>query len=349
MNILHVVRRYGPVGGMERYVWELTHELQALGHSITVICERCHAEPPAGIAVFELGEMAKRPRWLGLLRFSKRVDRWLAVHPQPGRLIHSHERLSCHDVTTFHGPPFATVRDLPWWRKLSLRVAMQFYLERRELRMARSIVPNSALIARQLAHYYPEYAAKLTAPVVPGVLVARVRPARSVPPQGGVIGFVGKEWRRKGLEKAVEMVALLRQTRPQLELWVVGPEAEALAPLFVGWQGGYRLLGWQGGHDYLCDFDVLLHPAKAEPYGMVITEAMAAQVPVVVSDICGAADDVATASGSVLPLTAPVQRWVEAIEAQLARPDVPPRFEHGWDTVAREYETIYENLSDRVS
>ena len=50
-RILHVVRRYGPVGGMERYVWELTRELQQLGHQVTVVCERCHAEKPAGIEV----------------------------------------------------------------------------------------------------------------------------------------------------------------------------------------------------------------------------------------------------------------------------------------------------------
>ena len=39
MKILHVVRRYGPVGGMERYVWELTHELRKLGHEVEVLCE----------------------------------------------------------------------------------------------------------------------------------------------------------------------------------------------------------------------------------------------------------------------------------------------------------------------
>lgn len=38
LELLHVVRRYGPVGGMERYVWELTIELQRLGHEVTVVC-----------------------------------------------------------------------------------------------------------------------------------------------------------------------------------------------------------------------------------------------------------------------------------------------------------------------
>ena len=64
----------------------------------------------------------------------------------------------------------------------------------------------------------------------------------------------------------------------------------------------------------------LARPAKAEPCGMVISEAMAARVPVAVSDACGAA-------------------------AQLDRTDAIPAFVRGWDAVAREYENIYAHLA----
>ena len=345
MKILHVARRYGPVGGMERYVWEVTRELAALGHQVEVVCERCHAEPPPGIVVHELGEIAARPRWLALLRFGRRVANWLRDNPRPDSVIHSHERLDSHHVTTFHGPPFATVRDKPWWKKLSLRIAMQLWLERRELRVARAIVPNSAIISKMLAHYYPEYAHKLTAPVEPGVVSGPLREFRAVDPRGGVIGFVGKEWQRKGLLLIAAIVAELRRTRPNLELWVIGPAPEEVQHLFAEWQGGYRLLGWRSDNEHLKDFDVLLHPARAEPYGMAIAEAMAAQVPVVVSDVCGAAASVGAKSGAVLPLSAPPEAWVAAVEMQLRRTSAPPRFDRGWRAVAVEYETIYKNLN----
>ena len=143
LELIHVVRRYGPVGGMERYVWELTRQLQQLGHSVTVICERCHVEKPQGIMVHELGEIAVRPRWIASLRFGRRLARWLADNPHPDSLIHSHERLKFNHITTFHGPPFATVYEKPWWRLISLRVAMQLFMERRELTVARYVVPNS--------------------------------------------------------------------------------------------------------------------------------------------------------------------------------------------------------------
>jgi len=340
MKIIFVVRRFGSVGGMERYVWELARELTARGHQLEVICERCYVEPPPGIAVYQLGEIAPRPRWLSLLRFSARVSDWLNAHPHPGWLIHSHERLGIHHVTTFHGPPFATVFEKTFLRLLSLRVWMQLFLERRELSTAQFIVPNSATISRQLAHYYPGQSAKLTQPIVPGVAVSAARVWHDVAEQGGVIGFVGKEWQRKGLPLAVQIVAQLRQTRPELELWVVGPHPKHVQYLFVGWQGGYRLLGWSD-KSHFAEFDVLLHPAKAEPYGMVISEAMAAQVPVVVSDVCGAAAHVNDAAGAVRSLSDDVSNWVGVVDQQLCRTSPPPSFVRNWLAVAQEYETIY--------
>ena len=346
MKILHVVRRYGPVGGMERYVWELTRELAALGHQVVVVCERCHVEKPPGVVVHELGEIAPRPRWLSLLRFGRRVARWLEDQPHSDNVIHSHERLSQHHLTTFHGPPFATVFEKPFWRLISLRVWMQLFLERRELATAQFIVPNSSFIKQQLAHYYPQWAHKLTAPIVPGVARQAVRTFRTAPHDGGVIGFVGKEWQRKGLPWAVEIATALRRTRPALKFCVVGPDAVDIRALFAKWPDGYQLLGWINQARYQ-DFDVLLHPAKAEPYGMVISEAMAAGVPVVISDVCGAAPQVTSAAGAVLPLTASLEIWVNAVDEQLRRSDAPPQYQRGWHEVAREYEKIYRLCPDR--
>ncbi|MDD2720658.1 MAG: glycosyltransferase family 4 protein [Gallionella sp.] len=345
LNIIHVVKRYGPVGGMERYVWEVTRELQRMGHRITVLCERCHVAPPEGINVVELGETAKRPRWLSQVRFSARVTRWVRAHSEADRVIHSHERVGVHDVTTFHGPPFATIFEQGWWRFISLRVWVRLYLERRELETARVIVPNSSFISRQLERYYPELSGNIIAPVVPGVLPVRQREPRIVPADGGVVCFVGWEWQRKGLPMAMDIVAELRRSRPNLELWVVGPPPAELEALFAGWQGGCRLMGWREDNDHFREVDVLLHPALAEPYGMVIAEAMAARVPVVVSDVCGAAEHVVEEAGAVLPLAAPFERWVQAVEQQLARSSPVPVFERSWAKVASEYESVYLSMA----
>lgn len=347
LHLLHVVRRYGPVGGMERYVWELTLQLQKLGHHVIVLCERCHANKPEGIAVIELGEIAKRPRWLAALRFDRRVKQWLAGNPQPGCLIHSHERISSHDITTFHSPPFANVMDKPWWKIISLRVAMKLFLERRELYKARSIVPNSQFIKQQLTHYYPEYVYKLTEPISPGVVTGALRMPHTIATDGGVIGFVGKEWKRKGLVKAIAVVKQLRVSRPNLKFVIVGPEPTDIQHLFADFQDGYVLKGWCKETDYT-EFDVLLHPAKAEPYGMVISEAMAAKVPVVISDVCGSAVHVTSTAGQVISHNAPIDDWVDALQLQLTRTDPVPQFERSWRKVAHEYENRWHSMNDNL-
>ncbi|MDH2919358.1 MAG: glycosyltransferase family 4 protein [Sideroxydans sp.] len=342
--LLHIVRRYGPVGGMERYVWELTLQLRDMGYAVTVVCQRCHVELPVGIKVIELGEVAIRPRWIASLRFSYRVSQWLKNNPQTDALIHSNERVNVQHVSTIHGPPFATVRDKPWWKRASIRVAAQLFLERRELRNARVIIPNSEIIKQQIAHYYPEYAHKLTMPILPGVNAGGVREARLVPLDGGVIGFVGQEWKRKGLAFAVKIVAELRRTRPNLKFIVIGPPRHEIEPLFADWKSGYELMGWSKQARYT-EFDVLLHPASAEPYGMVIAEAMAARVPVVISDLCGAKAQVSTDAGAVLSLASPLSDWLAAVEQQLQRSMPVPQFVHGWDKVAQQHDAIYRTFS----
>ncbi len=344
MKIIHIVRRYGPVGGMERYVWETILELAKRGHEQTVICQRCHVEKPAGITVVELGDMAIRPRWVGSLRFSHRVSAWFKMHHSQDALVHSNERVNVHQITTIHGPPFANVLKKPWWKRVSIRVAMQLFLERRELYKAQLIVPNSPSIKRQLLHYYPEYASKMTEPVLPGVVAGITRAASNVSATGGVVGFVGHEWKRKGLRLAIQIVERLRQIRPDVQLLVVGANATEIAPLFSAWEGGYKLMEWCEQPPY-ADIGVLLHPAAVEPYGMVISEAMAARVPVVISDVCGAAEQVHVDSGAVLSLHADVQDWVKAVDAQLSRTDLPSAYRHGWDKVAEEMEMNYRKIA----
>lgn len=343
MKLLHIVRRYGPVGGMERYVWELSLQLRDMGFPVTVLCQCCYAEKPVGIRVIELGDMAMRPRWIAALRFSYRVSTWLKLHPQTDTIIHSHERVKVHHVTTMHGPPFASVRDKPWWKRASIRVLMQLFLERRELRNASIIIPNSEIISGLLTHYYPEFAHKLTAPIEPGVNAGPSREARAVPVDGGVIGFVGQEWKRKGLPFAVKIVEELRRTRPHLRFIVIGPDISKVEKLFADWSGGYELMGWSKETRY-AEFDVLLHPALVEPYGMVIAEAMSARVPVVISDACGAKAHVTAEAGEVLSLHAPVQQWVKAVMRQLECSAQPTAFIRGWDVVAQESADIYKKI-----
>ncbi len=345
-SILHIVRRYGPVGGMERYVWEVTQVLALAGHDIQILCAACSATPPANIRVHELGMGVSRPRWLGHVAFSRRAHAWLRAHSTPDMLIHSHERCSDHHVTTFHSPPFARVRQQPWWKRMSPRAQANLWLEHREVcgPQVRAVVPNSPMTGELLRQHYPCIGERMTTPVPPGVTVTGKRPAGSPPADGGVVGFVGREWKRKGLDIAVAIVAALREKRPGLEFLVAGPAPTEIRHLFAGWSGGFRLLGPTDSMGLYPRLDLLLHPARQEPYGMVIAEAMAARVPVVISDRCGIAPEVSDRHGTVMDTDADRSDWMHACEQWLQAPDVPG-YTRSWQQVAGEYEQIYSGIS----
>jgi len=347
LNVLHIVRRYGPVGGMERYVWEITRELAAAGHHVGVLCGTCCTDKrQKNVHVHELGEKISKPRWLGHLHFSSSVHAWLRDHARPDTIIHSHERTGEHHATTFHSPPFARIKNGPWWRQLSLRAQVNLWLEKREVcaQQVRAVVPNSAMTAMLLNRYYPCIGERMAKPIPPGTTCSPKRPSRATPDNGGIIGFIGREWKRKGLDIAVSIVAELRKERPDLELWVAGPKPEEINQLFEKWTEGFRLLGQVDSNKMYPQLDLLLHPARQEPYGMVIAEAMAARVPVVISDQCGIASEVSPGHGQVANLTDSVTGWCEACNHWLETSEPPAGYQRSWRKAAMEYEKLYMDM-----
>jgi UDP-glucose:(heptosyl)LPS alpha-1,3-glucosyltransferase len=347
-----VVRRFEGRGGMESYVWSLVHALLRQGVAVTVVTETANPRLSHGDApsVMPVAPSRNGPSWFRLWRFSVAVARGLSKLPAAA-VIHSHERTSIHHVTTFHGPPFALIHTYPFWRRWSLRVWAYLFMEQREVCAANvlSVVPNSSHIASTLAHYYPCIGGRLRKPIPPGVENVPRRAFRVVPQDGGVIGFVGKEWRRKGLETALAICAILARQRSKLVFRIYGPVPTEVKHLVAGCGFAVECMGWKDAKPELHELDLLLHPARSEPYGMVISEAMAAQVLVVVSDACGAAADVSASNGVVLPVDSPIEDWATACDSMLSLTEAVPAFRRSWDDVAREYIALYEEVAQQLA
>jgi UDP-glucose:(heptosyl)LPS alpha-1,3-glucosyltransferase len=335
---------------MEGYVWRLVHALIARGIRVLVVCDTLHGSFDPACTIVMVSNSRQGSGWLRLLRFSAAVGSVLAKLPN-GTVIHSHERTSFHHITTFHGPPFALIHTYPFWRRWSLRVWAYLWMERREVCAPNviAVVPNSSNIASTLARYYPCMGGRLRRPISPGVEDVPTREFRAVPQDTGVVGFVGKEWRRKGLETAVAICAILARQRPKLVLRIFGPDSTEIKHLVAGCGFAVECMGWRDAKPELHELDLLLHPARSEPYGMVISEAMAAQVPVVVSDACGAAADVSASNGVVLPVDSSLEDWVKACESMLSLTQAVPAFRRSWDDVAREYIALYEEVAQQLA
>jgi len=348
LEVVQVVRRFGKDGGMERYVWELSHALANQNVKVHILCEEVTDKVNHhNISLNCLDTVTKRPRWLAMLRFSYNVTMWLKKNSLKNCIIHSHERTSIHQVTTFHGPPFAHIRSKPFWKRFSLRVKVWLYLEKRELcsDQVKVVLPNSKLISKDLKRFYPCIKERLYAPAYPGIKNQKLK-TKKLEARPNIILFIGKEWKRKGLDFAAEIVDKLRLKDKSIELWVLGPDPDSVRHLFKKWKDGFKLLGWDDPKKYLANSKLLIHPAISEPYGMAISEATSFGIPVVISNNCGIANQVTSLSGSVLTLDDSLDMWVKACSQEIKRKETVKKIGNSWKQLALDHIKIYDSIKE---
>jgi glycosyltransferase involved in cell wall biosynthesis len=142
--------------------------------------------------------------------------------------------------------------------------------------------------------------------------------------KGTVMLYVGRVSKEKDLNFLAEIMPALRQKAGHFTLAIVGEgpyrkELEMLLPeaIFTG-----ILTGRELGVAY-ASADLFVFPSTTDTYGNVVVEAMAAGLPVAVSDVGGPRELVKSAQmGRVLPAR-DAQAWVEGLAAMVAQP-VPP-------------------------
>lgn len=148
-----------------------------------------------------------------------------------------------------------------WWRHVRN--------ERRAIEAAERVIAISPMVRAELAQWY----GRTDAAVVINPLFAP--PTPSIGPRRGAV-FVGHAFRRKGLDRAIA-------ARPAgMTLTVIGADRGRPHP-------DVRYVGAADAGPFIAQAEVLLHPARYEPYGNVVAEAIAAGTPAVVSDATGAA------------------------------------------------------------
>ena len=350
-RIVQIVKRFGPVGGMETYVWQLTHGLSEKGLLVSVVCEQVVGEASADIDIILVEKSLEKPRWKSMLMFRVRVDSLLKDHFQGQKIIiHSHERSLSHHVTTFHGPPINSDGNLNWIQKLSPRIHGWMQMERHELLSpsVQCVVPVSSKVQDALINEYPDLKGKQLRLGWPGV----VEPASNARRQDDCdhvssrLVFIGKEWKRKGLRRAIDVVEVFRWACPNAALDVYGIESSDI-PKNLSKKAGVSFKGWSSAIPW-ANYDVLIHPAENEPFGMVIAEARSHGVAVLMSDRVGAAD-LAFNGIRIVPFNAPLSEWESALQELLASPNSSGEVKWTWnDLVDLHCQTIYPPLEAEI-
>lgn len=184
---------------------------------------------------------------------------------------------------------------------------------------------------------------------------AEIRRRYGIREEARLLLFVG-EYRRKGLANIIRALGQLQ--RPDVHLLAVGRgEQSHFAGLAeaAGVQNQVTLAG--PASDIECVFgaaDAFVFPTLYEPFGMVITEAMASGLPVITSRRAGAAEMIEdNVSGLLLDTPGDVQELTSAIERVLSSDTNPAVIGskarrsvvgYDWAKVAAETMSLYEGI-----
>ena len=330
------MRRYGRVGGMETYVWELTHSLAKLGAQIHVICETVFDEPDGKISIHKIASSPPKPRWKSMLQFRNLVSEAINLtFTNLDVIIHSHERSLDHHVTTFHGPPMKS-GSLSWLPLINRRTKAWFTMERDEIFGPNNqmVLPVSKFIQNQLLTLYPQMSKMESMIAYPGVspsVHGESGNTQRADPQFKKFAFVGKEWKRKGLDIAIRIVEKFAESQ-HCSLDVYGPTIEDL-PRGIRKHPLINCRFWMSEIPWN-NYDALVHPARSEPFGMVVLEARSCGLPVLTTNVVGSTE--LELSGVIaLPIDSDIETWTSALNELCAnQKNLIPETPWTWEKLA---------------
>ena len=151
--------------------------------------------------------------------------------------------------------------------------------------------------------------------------------------------FVGKEWRRKGLDVAVRIVKQYREQSPGSTLTAFGVSNSEI-PKSTNESSWVFPKGWVSQIPWR-NYDILLHSARNEPFGMVVAEARKFGLPVLMSSKVGAGD-LEFSYTTVIDIDAPVSGWVRAAKDLFSDNVRLEESKWGWnDLVNKHIEATY--------
>lgn len=166
------------------------------------------------------------------------------------------------------------------------------------------------------------------------------RAEHRIPKEAFVVGHLGRLAPEKNLNYLAEAVSGALKSLPNSRFLVVGegPSQDDIRRILEQEGISHRLVlaGKQTGDD-LCDayhaMDIFVFASHTETQGMVLTEAMAAGLPVIALDAPGVREVVThEENGALLSSKAPVRHFAQAILESTRQPEVLTR----WQRNARE-------------
>ena len=311
LNVAMVVRAFATDGGLELYAHHVIAGLLDAGHNVTVFCQSRRTDlqhPLLRVAEIPL-RSDKLPKRKRLQHDYEQANRVLAG-VTGFDIIHSqHYPCSFADVVTFHNH---TVRrwsqvGLPWERvvndaKCALVPAYHMRDQQDEelCRKARCLIFPSQAMQQDYYHTYaflkaedkPYVVAYPGASVPSGAAEAREGTHPSAPTFTFL--FVGRGFRRKGLDMVLAAAARLKSAGKDFRLLVAGMKAKPLDHLrlqTLGLSDRVEYLGFRRDMPAVYAMaDAAVLPSRVEPFGMAPLQAMHFGLVPIVSRVSGVSE-----------------------------------------------------------
>ena len=371
-KIAVVIPKFGLVGGAEGFAALLTERIAADPRFEVHVFANRWADS-SGRIVFHQVPIVRFPKFLTTTSFAWFARREISA-AGPFDLIHTHDRIFRADVYTMHGIPHR------WWVREVRRKRMSLFdrsLARVEDRLVseggcRRFLAVSELTRKIFLGEYPIDPARVTV-VHPGIDVSpyakldrercrrEVRGRFGIVPDEPLILFVSMNFAIKGLDHILRGLGRLRKKDPEsrFRLLVIGR----------GDQKAYGRLAWELGlgdavvfagavaREKLPEFylagDLYAMLSRFDTFGMVVLEAMAAGLPVLISGRVGARDLVREGeNGFLIEDPADEEAVAERIGTMLnrearermGREALKTAGENSWDMAVARVLTVYEEI-----
>lgn len=368
-KIAIVVPKYGLVGGGEQFVFELTERLaENTQYDIHVLANKWHSRN-AKISFHKIPAIFF-PKWLTTLGFAFFVQK--KIRKLQPDIVHTHDRIFKADIASVHSIPHLTwVKKIRGKRFPSLYDLVTGWVERRLYVSGgcQKILPVSELAAQEICQEYPFVREKLEI-MPPGIDLEKfsgrnpewrtqVRQEFGVKEDDILVLFVGMNFELKGLD---QLLASLSRAQGKIQgkrfrLLVVGKGDAAKYRALVKRLGleedDVVFAGVRKDMEHLYQAgDIFCLLSQFDTFGMVVVEALAAGLPVIVSTQVGAKDLIREGENGFVVNRLEVERISSlllnmaedgrrALMAEKAKESVSGC---GWQTLVRRVGELYDSL-----
>lgn len=294
---------YFPYGGLERDMLTIARACQQRGHDITIYTGAWQGDKPAAMRVIEI-PLRARSNHARAHEFAVRLQKvrdpkhaaMIGFNKMPGLNVY-YAADTCFAAKAFEERNF--------FYRLTPRCRAYLALEKsvfaRDSRTDILMIADPQIAVYQRYYQTPRERLHLLPPnvrrdcVMPDDYLAQraqTRAQHQLHDNDLLILFIGSDYHRKGLDRALRGIAALNPTlRSRVKLWVIGQDKPTAFLNLARTLEIENLVTFLGARDdvpqLLWSADLLLHPAYSEAAGLVLLEAMAAGVPVIASAVCG--------------------------------------------------------------